>query len=70
MVEDNVFVNTTKAMFSTDGGFAVARDNDFGSASHDAPEGTLTSGPYNYSPSPVSSVKTEVPSGAGPNLSF
>lgn len=70
LVENNVFVSTKKALFSTDGGFAVARGNDFGGAVNDAPVGTLTSVPYKYTLSSLDSVRSGVPSGAGANLSF
>jgi pectate lyase len=70
LVENNVFVSTKKALFSTDNGYAVARGNDFGGAINDAPAGTLTSVPYKYTLSSLDSVRSGVPSGAGANLSF
>jgi len=57
-------------MYSTNGGYAVARGNDFGSASNEAPTGILTAVPYTYSMSSTSSVKSTVLSGVGASLSF
>ena len=62
MVENNVFFNTTAPMFSTYGGFAVSKGNDFGGASNTVP--------YTYSLTSTSSVKSTVISGAGAKLSF
>jgi len=70
LVENNVFVNSPRPIYSTGGGYAVARGNDFGGASNDVPTGTLTAVPYTYSMSSSSSVKSIVLSGVGANLSF
>lgn len=69
LVENNVFENTKKALFA-DGGYAVARGNDFGGATNTAPNGTFSTPPYSYSLTPTGSVKSTVSSGAGANLSF
>lgn len=70
LVENNVFVGSPSPMYSTDGGYAFARGNDFGGASNKAPTGTLTAVPYAYSQCSTSSVKSIVLSGVGANLSF
>lgn len=71
MVENNVFVNTSSPLYSTNGGYAVARGNDFGGGSNRAKAGSYTSVPYTYSLSSIDSVKSYVPSGAGATqLSF
>jgi pectate lyase len=70
LVENNVWTGTTKPLYSTDGGFAVARGNDFGGAANTAPTGTLTSVPYTYSLTPVASVRAAVVGAAGATLSF
>ncbi|PPQ68287.1 hypothetical protein CVT24_005103, partial [Panaeolus cyanescens] len=68
LVENNVFSNVGKPLYATDGGFAVARGNDFGGKSNTAPAGTLTSVPYGYSLVGSGSVRSSV-SGAGATLS-
>ncbi|CRG88991.1 carboxymethylenebutenolidase [Talaromyces islandicus] len=45
LVESNVFVGSDKPLYSTDDGYAVAKDNDFGDGSNEALEGKLTSAP-------------------------
>lgn len=70
LVENNVFVNTTHPLYSTNNGYAVANGNDFGGAKNAAPTGSLTSVPYDYSLSSISSVNSGVPSGVGANLYF
>ncbi|RDB20235.1 putative pectate lyase A [Hypsizygus marmoreus] len=70
LVENNVWTGTTKPLYATDGGFAVARGNDFGGASNTAPTGTFTSAPYSYSLLSVSSVRSSVVAGAGQTLTF
>jgi pectate lyase len=46
LVENNVFVNCTRPLYSTDGGFAVARNNVLGQGANAALAGTLASVPY------------------------
>ena len=70
LVENNVFANSPKPIYSTDGGYAVANGNDFGGAKPDVPNGTYTSVPYSYSLDDTSSVKSDVLHGAGAKLSF
>lgn len=72
MMENNVFVDSTKPLYSEDGlGYAIFRGNDFGGAGTDRVRaGSLSSVPYNYSLRPASAVKSDVPSGAGANLYF
>jgi len=70
LVENNVWTGTTKPIYATDAGYAVARGNDFGGASNTAPTGTLTSVPYSYSLTAVGSVKATVVASAGNKLSF
>ncbi|KAE8153558.1 putative pectate lyase A [Aspergillus avenaceus] len=70
LVEGNVFVDGKKALYSTDDGYAVARDNDFGDAKHTAEEGTLTSVPYEYNLLSASEVQGAVYGTAGQTLTF
>jgi pectate lyase len=71
LVENNVWsAGNKKPLYSTDGGYAVARGNDFGGAANTAPSGTFTSPGYSYSLLAVGSVKSNVQSNAGQKLSF
>ncbi|TFK33684.1 pectate lyase B [Crucibulum laeve] len=70
LVENNVWTGTTKPLYSTDGGYAVARGNDFGGASNTAPTGTFTQAPYSYSLLAVGSVRSSVVSAAGQTLTL
>ncbi|KAE8376688.1 putative pectate lyase A [Aspergillus bertholletiae] len=70
LVEGNVFEGSKKPLYSTDGGYAVAKDNDFGDGSNTAPEGTLTSVPYTYDALAASAVKAAVYGTAGQTLTF
>ncbi|PVF96910.1 putative pectate lyase 1 [Serendipita vermifera] len=73
LVENNVWGGTCgDALYSTDGGYAVARGNEFSvcSTGNTAPSGSLSSVPYSYSLTPTSNVKSVVTGGAGANLSF
>ncbi|QRW06110.1 pectate lyase [Ceratobasidium sp. AG-Ba] len=69
LVENNVWESVKKALYSTDGGFAVARGNEFGGGSSTAPAGTFTKAPYSYTLLSASAVKSAV-SSAGATLSF
>ncbi|OJJ67889.1 hypothetical protein ASPBRDRAFT_134673 [Aspergillus brasiliensis CBS 101740] len=70
LVESNQFVDSKKALYSTDDGYAVANDNDFGDSENTAEEGTLTSVPYDYTLLGSSSVKAAVVGTAGQTLTF
>ncbi|KAL0948891.1 hypothetical protein HGRIS_009007 [Hohenbuehelia grisea] len=70
LVENNVWTGTTKPLYETDEGFAVARGNDFGGAANAAPVGTFTQAPYSYTLLPVASVRASVVAGAGATLSL
>ncbi|KIY65944.1 polysaccharide lyase family 1 protein [Cylindrobasidium torrendii FP15055 ss-10] len=70
LVQNNVWVNPKKPIYSTDGGYAVATGNDFGGGENTAPTGSFTSPPYSYSLTDTSSVVSYVNSNAGQKLSF
>ncbi|KAL4920684.1 pectate lyase A [Aspergillus aurantiobrunneus] len=70
LVESNVWVDGKKALYSTDEGYAVQRDNNFGDASADAPEGTLTSVEYEYEALGPDAVEAAVVGTAGQTLTF
>ncbi|KAL3477047.1 pectin lyase fold/virulence factor [Aspergillus californicus] len=70
LVESNVWVDSKKALYSTDEGYAVENDNDFGDATHDALEGTLTSVDYEYELLGSGSVEAAVVGTAGQTLTF
>lgn len=70
LVESNVFSGSKKPLYSTDGGYAVANDNDFGSGSNAANAGTLKSVPYSYSLLGSSKVQSAVVGTAGQTLTF
>lgn len=70
LVESNAFSGSKKPLYSTDGGYAVANDNDFGTGENTATAGTLTSVPYSYSLVGSGNVKSAVVGTAGQTLSF
>ncbi|KAL0564497.1 hypothetical protein V5O48_017546, partial [Marasmius crinis-equi] len=70
LVENNVWIGAKKALYSTDGGFAVERGNSFGGGENSAPAGTLDEVPYEYTLLDASEVQTSVQSNAGQTLSF
>ncbi|CAK5267853.1 unnamed protein product [Mycena citricolor] len=70
LIQNNVFINTSLAIESTDAGFAVATGNDFGGATNTAPVGTFTSPPYSFTLLDTASVKAAVVGTAGQTLSF
>lgn len=70
LVQNNVFENTKKPLYSTDGGFATATGNDFGGVANTAPAGTISSVPYSASVAAVGGVKSSVVSNAGNKLNF
>lgn len=69
-MQSNVFVDSSNPLYSTDDGYAVATDNDFGGGSNEAEAGTLTSVPYKYSLLGSGNVKAAVVGTAGQTLSF
>ncbi|OBT83379.1 hypothetical protein VE02_08356 [Pseudogymnoascus sp. 03VT05] len=70
LVESNVFSGSSKPLYSTDAGYAVASDNDFGSGSNTALAGTLKTVPYSYTKLGSTKVKAAVEGKVGNNLSF
>ncbi|KAF2121277.1 pectin lyase fold/virulence factor [Lophiotrema nucula] len=71
LVQNNVFVGSSKPLYSTDDGYAVANGNDFGTGSNAALAGTLTSVPYKVPTLlAASAVKAAVVGVAGNTLSF
>ncbi|KAJ5259568.1 hypothetical protein N7478_012549 [Penicillium angulare] len=70
LVESNVFDGSDKPLYSTDDGYAVARDNDFGDGENEAEAGTLTSVPYSYTLLGSANVKAAVYGTAGQTLTF
>ncbi|KAL4884280.1 pectin lyase fold/virulence factor [Aspergillus karnatakaensis] len=70
LVESNVWVDGKKALYSTDNGYAVERNNDFGDAKVDAPEGSLTSVDYEYEALGPENVQAAVVGTAGQTLVF
>ncbi|PBK72130.1 pectate lyase [Armillaria solidipes] len=73
LIENNVFTGTTDAIYSTDGGYAVASGNDFGDdGENTAPTGTIfaSSLGYSYTLLATSKVASSVQSNAGQTLSF
>ncbi|KAF2137386.1 polysaccharide lyase family 1 protein [Aplosporella prunicola CBS 121167] len=72
LVENNVFNSVEQALVSVDSkedGYAVARGNDWGTSTNEAPEGTLTEVPYEYTAVDASEVKAAVVGKAGNTLS-
>ncbi|KAI5781530.1 pectin lyase fold/virulence factor [Geopyxis carbonaria] len=72
LVENNVFYNSKKPLYSTDGGYATASGNDFGDAENTAPAGTKTSSNigYSYSKAATADVWAMVVGPAGATLTF
>ncbi|KAK0490245.1 polysaccharide lyase family 1 protein [Armillaria novae-zelandiae] len=73
LIENNVFTGTTDAIYSTDGGYAVASGNDFGDdGENTAPTGTISASSlgYSYTLLAASKVASSVQSSAGQTLSF
>lgn len=71
LVENNVWsAGTTKPLYSTSSGYAVARGNDFGGGSNTAPTGTFTQAPYSYNLIATASVRSTVVGQTGATLSF
>jgi len=70
LVESNQFVGSDKPLYSTDSGYAVSVDNDFGGKTNAALAGTLKSVPYSYTKVGSANVKAAVVGVAGATLSF
>ncbi|KDN34973.1 hypothetical protein RSAG8_11979, partial [Rhizoctonia solani AG-8 WAC10335] len=70
LVENNVFENVGKPLYSTDNGFANASGNDFGGAESTASATTWKAVGYEYSLTATGSVKASVEANAGAKLSF
>jgi len=70
LVESNQFVDSSKPLYSTDAGYAVSVDNDFGGASNTASAGTLKTVPYSYTKLGSAKVKAAVVGVAGNTLTF
>ncbi|KFZ14810.1 hypothetical protein V502_05888 [Pseudogymnoascus sp. VKM F-4520 (FW-2644)] len=70
LVESNVFSGISKPLYSTDAGYAVEKDNDFGEGENAALAGTLTSVPYSYDLLGSGAVKAAIEGKVGNNLSF
>jgi pectate lyase len=71
LVQNNVWVKAKKALYSTDGGNAVAEGNDFGDSENTAPKGTLSKAPYEVPELlEASAVKAAVVGTAGVTLKF
>ncbi|CAE6359133.1 unnamed protein product [Rhizoctonia solani] len=70
LVQNNVFENVGKPLYSTDNGYANASGNDFGGKSNSAPPTSWSAVGYSYSLTETSSVKSTVNSNAGAILSF
>lgn len=63
-------MNPKKPLYSTDDGYAVAKNNDFGDRENEAPKGELDSVPYEYEAVGADKVKQSVVGTAGQTLSF
>ncbi|KAJ5033338.1 uncharacterized protein L3040_008456 [Drepanopeziza brunnea f. sp. 'multigermtubi'] len=70
LVEGNTFVGSSKPLYSTDAGYAVSVDNNFGSGANTALAGTLKTVPYSYTKIAASAVKAAVVGKAGTTLTF
>ncbi|KIY69399.1 polysaccharide lyase family 1 protein [Cylindrobasidium torrendii FP15055 ss-10] len=72
LVENNVWVDAKKPLYSTDGGLAVANGNDFGGAENTAGAGTISASDlgYEYTLAETSTVAAGVQASAGQTLDF
>ncbi|CAE6423587.1 unnamed protein product [Rhizoctonia solani] len=70
LVQNNVFENVKKPLYSTDNGYANASGNDFGGAGNTALSTSWSSVGYSYTLTATGSVKSYVNSNAGAKLSF
>jgi len=73
LVESSVFTGVKQAvaaLYSDDKGYAVTKDDDFGSSANTAPKGTLTKVPYQYTLLGSAKVKAAVVGTAGNTLTL
>jgi pectate lyase len=70
LVESNVWSNSKKPLYSTDGRDAVAKGNDFGGTEQYWAHEKLNSVPYSYSLLVSGNVKASVTGNAGAKLSY
>ncbi|KDN34975.1 hypothetical protein RSAG8_11981, partial [Rhizoctonia solani AG-8 WAC10335] len=70
LVQNNVFENVAKPLYSTDNGYANASGNDFGGKSNAALSTSWSDVGYTYSLTATSSVTSTVNLNAGATLSF
>ncbi|KAL5485615.1 hypothetical protein ACEPAI_6656 [Sanghuangporus weigelae] len=70
LVENSVWSGATKAIKSTDEGFAVSLNNIFNGAKETAPNGTFTGPPYDYTLIDPEDVRDAVVGVAGATLDF
>ncbi|KAJ5121729.1 hypothetical protein N7448_002861 [Penicillium atrosanguineum] len=70
LVESNTFVDSKKSLYSTNDGFAVSSDNDFGDGENAAETVNLTNVPYSYTLLGSENVKSGVFGTAGQTLRF
>ncbi|KAL5526974.1 hypothetical protein ACEPAF_8703 [Sanghuangporus sanghuang] len=70
LVENSVWSGATKAIKSTDEGFAVSLNNIFNGAKDTAPNGTFTDPPYDYALIDPEDVRDAVVGVAGATLDF
>ncbi|KAH8827790.1 pectin lyase fold/virulence factor [Flagelloscypha sp. PMI_526] len=71
LVENNVWSGGSNPLYSTNGGFAVARGNDFdGAGTNTAPVGNFTAAPYDYTLLATSEVRAKVIADAGQTLTI
>lgn len=70
LVENSVWSGATKAIKSTDDGFALAINNVFNGAKDTAPNGTFTAPPYEFTLIDVDGVRDAVVGSAGATLDF
>ncbi|TGO87325.1 hypothetical protein BPOR_0234g00110 [Botrytis porri] len=72
LVESNAWTGSKKPLYSTDAGYAVASDNDFGFGANEAEKGTMSASTlgYKYTLLGSSKVKSAVVGTAGATLSF
>ncbi|PAV19278.1 polysaccharide lyase family 1 [Pyrrhoderma noxium] len=70
LVQNSVWSDATKAIKSTDEGFAVSEGNIFNGAKDTAPNGTFTDPPYSFTLLDAEDVTSSVVGTAGATLQF